>query len=186
MRRCAVSLAFAALIVAVGGCHHGSPATTPIALPTLPAGGAIKDSLLYAAVKARLAGSDIDAATHVSVVVHGGVVTLRGPVNDAAIKAKFVKAVAGMRAVRSVDDQLHVGRVVSLLETVHNASLVAAVTSALTEQTGINVTGIRVRADRGTVTLAGSAPTAAIRTTLLAAAKHTPGVRNVVDKIAVK
>jgi osmotically-inducible protein OsmY len=64
---------------------------------------------------------------------------------------------------------------------------VAAVASSLTAQTGINVTGVTVHADAdtGTVTLAGHAPTAAVKSTLVAAARHTPGVRNVVDKITV-
>jgi len=182
MRRIGAALLAVTIAVAAGCGHHDAPKS----LPTLPPGGAIKDGFLYAAVKARLAGADIDAATHISVVVHNGVVILRGPVASAAAKARFVKLVASMRGVSSVDDALHIGHVPSWVDTVHNASLVAAVTSSLTEQAGINVTGIRVRASGGTVTLSGNASTPAIRSTLVAAAKKTPGVRNVVDRIAVK
>jgi osmotically-inducible protein OsmY len=50
----------------------------------------------------------------------------------------------------------------------------------------VNVTGVRVKVAAGTVTLAGDAPTGAIKSTLVAAARRTPGVRNVIDRITVK
>jgi osmotically-inducible protein OsmY len=155
---------------------------------------AFKDGLLYAAVKARLAGTDIDSTTRISVIVHDGVVTLRGRVKDGATREREVKLVRAMRGIADVNDELllgHVGpsaaqTVGAAARTVGDAALIAAVESALAEQTGINVAGIAVHADAGTVTLGGHAPTAAIRSTAVAAARKTPGVRNVVDRIAVK
>lgn len=181
----------AALTVAIllSACGHGGDTKAPVQVPTLPPGGAMKDDLLHAAVKARLAGSDIDSTTRISVIVSNGVVTLRGGVKDLATKEREVKLVREMRGVKSVNDELRVGHVGrSLAQTVRDAGLVAAVASSLTAQTGVNVSGITVRADAeaGVVTLAGHAPTAAIKSTLVAAARHTPGVRNVVDRIAVK
>jgi osmotically-inducible protein OsmY len=180
--------ALIAAAIALSACGHGST-KPPEGLPTLPPGGAFKDGLIYAAVKARLAGSDIDSTTRISVSVHNGVVTLGGAVKDAATKGREVKLVSAMRGVKSVNDELRVGHVgPSAADVVRNAGLVAAVASSLTAQTGINVTGITVHADAstGTVTLVGHAPTAAVKSTLIAAAHHTPGVRNVVDRIAVK
>jgi len=174
-------------VVLLCACSRGGGTQAPASGPTLPSAGAFKDGLLYAAVKARLAGSDIDSTTRISVMVRGGVVTLRGTVKDFATKEREVKLVRGMRGIAGVNDELRVGRVgPSAAQTVSNVELVAAVTGALVAQTGVNVGGIRVRADAGTVTLVGHAPTAAIKATLLAAARKTPGVRNVVDRIAVR
>jgi osmotically-inducible protein OsmY len=180
--------AFTAL-VAVGACGHASTAQAPSGLPTLPPGGAFKDGLLYAAVKARLAGNDIDSTTRISVRVNNGVVTLSGAVKDLATKAREVKLVREMRGIKGVNDQLRVGHVgPSAAQTVRNAGLVAAVASVLTAQTGVNVASVTIHADAdaGSVTLGGRAATAAIKSTLIAAARKTPGVRNVVDRITVK
>lgn len=181
--------AAAALIVvlAFAGCGGSGDSHQPASGPTLPPAGVFKDGLLYAAVKARLAGNDIDSTTRISVVVHDGVVTLSGTVKDAATKAREANLVRKMRGVKAVNDELRVGRVgPSAAQTVNDAALVAAVEAALTAQTGVNVTGIKVSADAGAVTLSGHANTAAIKSTLVDAARHTPGVRNVVDRITVK
>ena len=166
-----------------GGDTHGAPQ----AGPTLPPVSAFRDGLLYAAIKARLAGTDIDSTTRVSVAVHDGHVTLSGIIKNQQSKERDVTLVRRMRGVKSVDDQLRVGRVgPSAAQVVGDAAIVAAVASALAAQTGINVAGVRIRADNGTVTLAGHAATAALKSTMIAAAKKTPGVRNVVDRIAVR
>jgi osmotically-inducible protein OsmY len=173
------------LLVLVGCGHAANHA--PAGLPTLPPGGAFKDGLVYAAVKAKIAGADLDAAARISVRVHAGAVTLSGTVRSPEARERFVALASKTRGVNSVDDELHVGHLgPSLIDVVQNASLIAAVTSALTAQAGVNVGAVKVRAERGVVTLSGTAPTAAVRSTLVAAAKHTPGVRNVVDLIAVK
>ncbi len=113
--------------------------------------------------------------------------TLRGTVADAPTRARDVELVRTMRGVNGVTDRLRVGRVgPSTAQRVGDAALVAAVTSALAAQTGINVAGVTVHAAAGTITLGGHADTSAIRATMVAAAKKTPGVRNVVDRIAVR
>jgi osmotically-inducible protein OsmY len=174
-------------LLVLAGCGSGGDSRQPDDGPTLSPTGVFKDGLLYAAVKARLAGSDIDSTTRISVVVHDGVVTLSGAVKDAATRERELNLVRRMRGVKSVNDELHVGRVgPSAAQTVSDAALVAAVEAELTAQAGINVTGIKVSADAGNVTLSGRAPTAAIKSTLVEAARHAPGVRNVVDRVAVK
>jgi osmotically-inducible protein OsmY len=178
----------AVLALVVTGCGGGNDTTNaPADTPTLPPVSAFKDGLLYAAVKARLAGSDIDSTTRISVFVHSGVVTLRGPVPDRDAKARDVALVRGMRGVKVVHDELTIGHLgPSAAQAVGDVALVAAVESSLAAQAGVNVTGVRVRANAGTVTLTGRAPTAAIKSTLVAAAQKTPGVRNVIDRIAVR
>jgi osmotically-inducible protein OsmY len=176
-----------AALLALAGCGSGGDSRQPDSGPTLPPAEVFKDGLLYAAVKARLAGSDIDSTTRISVVVHDGVVTLSGTVKDAATQEREVNLVRKMRGVKSVNNELRVGRVgKSAAETVSDAALVAAVEAELTAQAGVNVTGIKVSANAGNVTLSGHAPTAAIRSTLVDAARHAPGVRNVVDRIEVR
>lgn len=181
--------AFAALVLALLCACTGTSSGThePQNFPTLPPGGAFHDGLLYAAIKARLAGTDIDSTTRVSVIVRNGVVTLRGTVADAATKEREAKSVRSMRGVKAVNDELRVGHVgPGAAQALTNAAIVAGVESALTAQAGINVTSVRVTADAGRVTLAGTAPTAAIKSTLLRSARRAPGVRNVVDRITVK
>jgi osmotically-inducible protein OsmY len=183
--RRAAALAAAALLTACGG--EAGSTHAPAGGATPPPAALFKDGLLYAAVKARLAGADIDSTTRVSVIVSDGVVTLRGAVKDAATKRSEVELVRRMRGVSWVNDELRVGRFGrSAAQAVSDVALTAAVESALVAQTGVNVTGIRVSAASGRVTLAGNASTGAIKSTLLDAARHTPGVRNVVDRIAVK
>jgi osmotically-inducible protein OsmY len=183
-----LALALAALALALPGCGDGNGSSkAPADTPTLPPVSAFKDGLLYAAVKARLAGSDIDSTTRISVFVHEGVVTLRGPVPDRAAKGRDVALVRAMRGVKAVNDELTVGHLgPSAAQAVGDVALVAAVESALAAQAGINVAGVRVGARAGTVTLSGHAPTPAIKSTLVAAAQKTPGVRNVIDRITVR
>jgi osmotically-inducible protein OsmY len=176
-----------AAVLVLCACGGGGDTDGPKSGPTLPPAGAFKDGLLYAAVKARLAAADIDSATRISVVVAGGVVTLRGVVKDAAARDNEVKLVRQMRGVKGVENELRVGRVgPSAVQTLRDAALVAEVESALAAQAGVNVTGVRVKVAAGTVTLAGDAPTGAIKSTLVAAARRTPGVRSVIDRITVK
>ncbi len=180
--------AAASVLVLLAACGGPTGDThQPDSGPTLPPGGAFRDGLLYAAVKTRLAGADIDSATRISVVVHDGAVTLRGVVADAAAKAGDARMVRAMRGVKSLDDELRVGRTgPSTAQTIGDAALLAAVESALVAQTGVNVTGVHVHANAGTVTLTGHAATPAIKSTMLAAVRKTPGVRNVVDRLAVR
>jgi osmotically-inducible protein OsmY len=180
------ALALAAAIV-LASCGGGGDTRQTESGPTMAPVAIFKDGLLYAAVKARLAGSDIDSTTRISVIVHDGVVTLRGAVKDAATKEHEVNLVRKMRGVKAVNDEIRVGRVgPSAAQTVSDAALVAAVEAQLAAQAGVNVAGIKVRASAGTVTLSGHASTEAIKSTLVEAARHAPGVRNVVDRIAVK
>jgi len=152
-------------------------------LPTIT----FKDTLLVAAVRTKLVVDDIDSTTRVHVAVKDGNVTLSGRVPTTAAKARAVASARAVRGVKSVTDDLGVGNVgPSLSQSADDVGLVAAVEGAMLAQTGINVTGIKVTAKDGVVTLAGHAPTGAVKATMIAAAKKAPGVRNVVDQIAVK
>ena len=175
------------LLASLCACHSGKADHGPNIGPTIGPGGVVHDGFLYAAIKAKLAGADIDSATRISVAIKGGAVTLSGNVKDRATKERAVALVRAVRGVRSVDDRLGIGHArKSVIEAVQDAGLVAAVATALTEQAGINVASLQIDASNGTVTLGGSAATSAIKSTVLATAKKTPGVRKLVDRIVVK
>lgn len=67
-----------------------------------------------------------------------------------------------------------------------NALLATRVASAVAAQTGVNAARVKTTARDGIVTLTGSAPTEAVKTTMLQTARGVPGVRRVVDKIEVQ
>ncbi|MBV9271774.1 MAG: BON domain-containing protein [Candidatus Eremiobacteraeota bacterium] len=66
-----------------------------------------------------------------------------------------------------------------------NAFLATRVGSAIAAQTGVNAARVKPTARDGVVTLTGSAPTSAVKQTMVQAARGVPGVRTVVDKIEV-
>lgn len=175
------------LLISLTACGGGDTKNGPDVRVTLPPAGAFKDALLVAAIKAKLAGDDIDSTTRIRVEVRSGEVILHGRVPDAAAKTRALATARSVTGVKSVADDLaigHVGR--STRQSARDLGLVAAVESMLVAQTGVNVTGVKVEAKDGTVTLTGHAPSAAIKSTMLEAAKSATGVRNVIDKIAVK
>ncbi|GAC1541634.1 MAG: hypothetical protein NVS2B17_19240 [Candidatus Velthaea sp.] len=184
MKRAIVLVTSLVLAACAGG---GDTKNGPDVRITLPPAAAFKDALLLAAIKAKLAGDDIDSTTRIHVEVHGGEVILHGRVPDAAAKSRALAAARGVVGVKSVGDDLAIGNVGrSTAQSASDLGLVAAVESKLVAQTGVNVTRLKVEAKDGTVTLTGQAPSAAIKSTMLDAAKSTNGVRNVVDKITVK
>jgi len=67
-----------------------------------------------------------------------------------------------------------------------NAVLATRVASAIAAQTGVNAARVKPTARDGVVTLTGSAPTDAVKRTMLDTARRVRGVRNVVDKIEVQ
>jgi len=180
-------LALGALLALTACGNGGNSKTGPDVRFTLPPGGAFKDALVLAGIKAKLAADDIDSTTRISVDVHGGAVTLRGRVPTTAAKIRAVATAKSVAGVNSVTDDLHVGNVGrSSAQSASDFGLTAQVEAKLVAQAGINVAGVKVTAKSGTVTLAGHAPTAAVKSTMLEAAKSIEGVRNVVDQIAVK
>jgi osmotically-inducible protein OsmY len=178
----------AAACLGLAACTGGGDADKSAqSTATLAPGTVFKDALIVAAVKAKLAAGDIDSTTRVRVGAHDGRVILVGKVPTEAERKSSVGAAATVEGVTGVDDRLTVGNAgPSTAKEAGDLGLTATVEGALAAQTGVNVTDVRVKADGGTVTLTGRVATAAIKSTMLQAAKSAPGVRNVVDRIAVK
>jgi hypothetical protein len=69
-----------------------------------------RDTLLLAAVRTKLLGDDIDSTTRVRVTVENGNVRLSGRVPTSAARARAVATARSVRGVKSVVDDLSVGR----------------------------------------------------------------------------
>jgi osmotically-inducible protein OsmY len=145
-----------------------------------------KQQLLAIAIKSRLASSDLDAASNVRVSVANGVATLSGRVHTAGEKAKLVGETGQIGGVKSVDDQLVIDRKApNASESLDDVGLEAKVRTALVGQAGTNGFRVSVKAHDGHVTLGGTVPSADIKSTIVATAKNTAGVRSLSETIAV-
>jgi osmotically-inducible protein OsmY len=177
------ALALAAALL-LAGCT-GASQRVPEPFGTLPPAAALKDALILTGVKAALIAVDPDSTTTLGVSVRGGVVTLRGTVRSAALRAKDVSEARKVAGVTSVVDVLRIDpRQPQINQRVDDAALVARIEAAITAQVGLQQ-HVAVSVDRGTVTLSGAVADAKTKATVLAAARGTSGVRNVVDRIRV-
>lgn len=181
--------ALSALVLAAA-CSGQTTTTTRTIQKDVQSGSvttAFKDTLLLAAIRTKLLADDIDSTTRVHVKVTDANVTLSGRVATAAEKAHVLSAVRGVRGVKSVADELTVGNAgPSLSQSARDAGLVAEVEGVMAAQAGVNVSSVKVGAKDGVVTLVGHVPTAAIKSTMVDAARKAGGVRIVIDQIAVK
>jgi osmotically-inducible protein OsmY len=181
MTRALVALA-AALLLA--GCTGGSEQKLPQPFGTRAPTAVLKDGLLVAEVKGALVAADPDSAATVGVAARDGVVTLRGRVRDAATKARLLAAARKNSGVVRVVDRLRVDpRAPQLRQQVGDAALTARIEAAITAQVGPQNVGVRVSG--GVATVSGTVPDAKTKATVLASARGTSGIRNVVDRIRV-
>jgi osmotically-inducible protein OsmY len=173
-----------AVTLLVAGCMGSSQQRVPEPFGTLPPASAVKDALIVSGVKAMLIAADPDSTTTVGVTAAGGVVTLRGTVRDAATRARLVKAARNVAGVRSVVDDLTLNpHQPQIKQQVADVALEARIEAAVTAQVGLQHVSVRV--EHGVATLSGTVPDAKIRATVVATARGTAGIRNVVDRIRV-
>lgn len=181
MRR---ALALAAILV-LAGCTSSSQQRVPEPFGTLPPATVFKDALIVAGVKAALIAADPDSTTTVSVTVAAGVVTLRGSVRSNALRAKVVSESRKVSGVKSVVDDLRIDpHQPQVNQQLTDAALVARIEAAVTAQVGVQAK-LTVAVEHGIATLGGSVPDAKTKASVVAAARGTSGVRNVVDRIRV-
>jgi osmotically-inducible protein OsmY len=179
-------LTLAAAAAATAGCTSAQVQDAAKSLAT-GAPAAFGDLGAAAQVEAKLVRIDADSALHVAVSAHDGAVRLSGRVKSQAVATRFAEAAKSVPGVKSVDAALGVdAKLTPVSAQARDAGTVAAVTGDLIGQTGVNAFAVKVRAHDGTVTLSGTVKSAALRATMLEAAKHAPGVRAVVDRLAVK
>ena len=178
----------AATIVAIlaSGCSQKQVEETTHSIAT-QAPAVLGDAATVAQIEGKFVAIDADSSLHVAVAAHDGRVTLNGKVKAPAVASRFVAAAKETSGVKSVTANLGVDRTLpSSTQAAKDITLAAAVTAGLVGQAGINAFSVKVTAKNGVATLAGTAKTQAIKTTLLDSAKHTAGVREVVDRIEVQ
>lgn len=184
-RALAAAVAFAAGAGVLGGCGGSSEQKLPEPFGTRAATSVLRDALTLSAVKAKLTGDDPDSMLTLRVAVTDGVVTLRGTVHDAAIRRKVVADARSTGGVKRVVDELRVDpRGPRLRQQVGDVALATRIQAAIAAQVGVQHVGVRV--DRGVATLDGSVADAKTKRTILATARGTAGVRNVVDRVRVR
>jgi len=183
VRRATAVLAFAAALLPAG-CTGSSQQRVPEPFGTLPPTSVLKDALILSAVKATLTADDPDSTTTLRVSASDGVVTLRGTVRDAATRARLASAARGVAGVKSVVDDLTINpHQPQVKQQVADVALEARIEAAVAAQVGLQ--HISVHVEHGVATLAGTVPDAKTRATVMATARGTSGIRNVVDRIRV-
>jgi len=148
--------------------------------------GLFNDAVVETRIESQFLQIDAASALHVAVTTHAGQVKLSGKVRSTAFEQRFIAAAKGTSGVKGVSASLAVDP--HLQGTVQQASdfgLVAAVRANLATQAGLNAVTIGVAASHGVVTLSGNIKTPALRSTLVATAQKTAGVKRVVDRLVL-
>jgi osmotically-inducible protein OsmY len=178
------ALALAAAL-ALSGCTAPAPDRAPGPLQTKPATTVLRDALILSAVKARLTAEYPDSTTSVGVSVDNAVVTLRGTVRDAKTRQAIVADTERTTYVQRVVDRIRVDpNSPRFRDQVGDVALATRVQAAIAAQLGFQQ--VTVRVDRGVATLSGTTADAKTKRTILATARGTAGIRNVVDRIRVE
>jgi osmotically-inducible protein OsmY len=96
----------------------------------------------------------------------------------------LANAARGVAGVKSVVDDLTINpHQPQVKQQVADVALEARIEAALTAQVGLQHVAVHV--ERGVATLSGTVPDAKTRATVVATARGTSGIRNVVDRIRV-
>jgi osmotically-inducible protein OsmY len=146
-----------------------------------------QSTTLAAAVQARLAAVDADAATMVNVDAKDGIVTLTGQAHDAHERSSYAAAAATVPGVKRVVDRLRVNpKARGPREDFADAALATKVNANIAAQAGVNVTRVKTSVRDGVVTLSGTVPAASLKATIVDTVRKTSGVKSVVDRIEVQ
>lgn len=171
MRILAALLLFAAVAACSGGQHKNAG----------------DDAYLTIAVKAKLAGVDVDSADTVGVSVTVSTVTLTGKAHSEGERQAYAAAARSVDGVRDVDDRLVIDpREQGVREQSSDAALAAKVSAAIAGQAGINVFHVKVAAHDGVVSIQGTVSSDSIARTIVDTARGVDGVRRVVSRITLQ
>ncbi|MGH7328396.1 MAG: BON domain-containing protein [Polyangiaceae bacterium] len=174
------------MFLLIAGCVRTQDHGVTISSPSVPPSATeyIKDGLLAAKIRAQVVAVDIDAATHLGVVVRSGDVVLSGVVRTSAERSHIDTAVHKVSGVRQLHDDIRVDPRAASFSS-GDLALAAHATAALAAQTGVNAARIRVSAQDGVITLRGRVPSASIETTAVDTVKHLSGAKRVVNELRV-
>jgi osmotically-inducible protein OsmY len=145
-----------------------------------------KQATLIPQVMAKLVAVDVDAATSVRVAQDHGVIILTGQARTATERDQYVRAAGSVDGVASVRDQLAINpRVQGAREDAQDAALAVRVSATIAAQAGVNALHVTPSVHQGVVALSGSVPNRATAQAIVQAVRGVPGVKSVVDRIAV-
>lgn len=148
------SLALAALLAA-SGCVSVTGKDLTLRTP-----GEIVDDLAIARDAAqRIDAADARLATsHVNVTSYHGILLLTGEVQDETLRGRAESAVAGLRDVRAVHNELTVGSPTGFVARANDGWLAAKVMSKFASSADVDVGRIKVVTADGVVYLMGVLP----------------------------
>jgi osmotically-inducible protein OsmY len=147
---------------------------------------AAKDSLLAAAVAAKLATVDVDTTANVRVSAHDGSVALRGAVRSAAEIPRLRSAATSVSGVKGVREELRVDPHLPSSKTqAQNVALALHVRANIAAQAGLNAFRVQPSAKGDVVTLDGAVPSMEVKSIVVDAARRTSGVRVLIDRVKV-
>ena len=98
------------------------------------------------------------AESHINVVSYHGVVLLTGEVETAVLRDRAERAVANIRKIRTVHNDIQVGGPSNLVARANDSWIATKVRSGLTASEEVKVTRIKVVAERGVIYLIGVVP----------------------------
>ena len=98
------------------------------------------------------------AASHINVVSYHGVVLLTGQVEQASLRDAAERAIANIRKIRKVYNDIQVGGPTNLVARANDNWLTTKVLSRLAASEDVKATRIKVVAERGVIYLVGVVP----------------------------
>lgn len=178
------------------------------------AGGAVSDAEITSAVKSKLVADKRVGGLKIDVDTSHGVVTLTGPVDTAGERTHAMRLARHTHGVRRVVDKLTIekrsaenhpsktregvkgttGRVADDTKSaakktgrvLSDAEITTAVKTKMIADSHVHAMDINVDTDNGVVTLNGTVRSAAEKAEAMRVARHTHGVKRVVDNLSVK
>ena len=98
------------------------------------------------------------AASHINIVSYHGVVLLTGEVEQASLRDGAQRAIANIRKIRKVYNDIQVGGPTNLVARANDNWLTTKVLSRLAASDDVKATRIKVVAERGVIYLIGVVP----------------------------
>lgn len=200
-------LAIGSLAVSITACNREEPVVTQTETPAQQTSVQRDDSWIETSVQSRFYGDDAVRGRTVSVDANGGVVTLRGTVENESARQQAVTLARGVEGVTSVNDELQVGATPA--STMAEAGPRAEPADTIgtvgreTERTPVWIT-TKIQAQyfinpeikpwnidvttnsEGVVVLEGAVEEAADKTEAVRIARETDGVTRVEDRLRIE
>lgn len=138
------------------------------------------DTEIAAAIRQALLWDVFVPEDEIQTTVSDGIVTLRGTVEYPSQREDAARAIRNLAGVCGIENQITVKQADML-----KATLKAAIRDALERRAERDAARIQLEVDEGRVTLSGAVHSWTERQAVIGAARGTPGVEAVIDKLHV-